>query len=227
MRPFASTLLGAVELSPLEVAQMYQTIASGGFRSPLRAIREVTTQEGRPLTRYPLAVEQVFAPEPIYLLAAAMQGVVREGTAQGLKQVPAAPTSRSRARPAPRTSSATPGSPASPATASAIVWVGYDDNRAARLSGSAAALPIWGDMMAALAPEPLALAKPERIELSGSTRRAGCAADELPRRHRGAFRAGLGAARAGAVLRRHGCRGRGRRQTVEKAKSWLERLFGR
>ena len=59
MRPFAATLLGAIELSPLEVAQMYQTIASGGFRSPLRAIREVTTQEGRPLTRYPLAVEQV------------------------------------------------------------------------------------------------------------------------------------------------------------------------
>ena len=45
-----------------------------------------------------------------------------------------------------------------------MVWVGYDDNRAARLSGSAAALPVWGDMMAALTPEPLAPAKPERIE---------------------------------------------------------------
>src|SRR6266853_988003 len=39
MQPYASTLLGAVDLSPLEVAQMYQTIASGGFRTPLRAIR--------------------------------------------------------------------------------------------------------------------------------------------------------------------------------------------
>src|SRR6266699_158760 len=54
LNPFASTLLGAAEMSPLEVAQMYQTIASGGFRTPLRAIREVTTQEGRPLKRYPI-----------------------------------------------------------------------------------------------------------------------------------------------------------------------------
>src|SRR6266511_4064849 len=84
LNPFASTLLGAAEMSPLEVAQMYQTIASGGFRTPLRAIREVTTQEGRPLKRYPLAVEQAFPPEPMYLLTAAMQGVVREGTARGL-----------------------------------------------------------------------------------------------------------------------------------------------
>src|SRR5204863_7222880 len=84
MQPFASTLLGAVDLSPLEVAQMYQTIASGGFRTPLRAIREVTTQSGTPLKRYPLAVDQVFAAEPMYLLAFAMQDVVREGTAQSL-----------------------------------------------------------------------------------------------------------------------------------------------
>src|SRR2546428_325095 len=85
LNPFASTLLGAVDLPPLEVAQLYQTIASGGFRTPLRAIREVTTQDGRPLKRYALAVEQAFAPEPMYLITAAMQGVVREGTAQSLK----------------------------------------------------------------------------------------------------------------------------------------------
>src|SRR5207249_10678940 len=85
LRPFASTLLGAAEMSPLEVAQLYQTIAAGGFRSPLRAIREVSTQEGRPLARYPLKVEQAFAPEPMMLITAALQGVVREGTAQVLK----------------------------------------------------------------------------------------------------------------------------------------------
>ena len=84
VQPFASSLLGAVDMSPLEVAQMYQTIASGGFRAPLRAIREVTTQEGTPLKRYPLAVEQAFPPEPMHLLTFALQDVVREGTAKGL-----------------------------------------------------------------------------------------------------------------------------------------------
>src|SRR5258706_8291815 len=84
MQPYASTLLGAVDLSPLEVAQMYQTIASGGFRTPLRAIRDVTTQDGRPLKRYALAAEQTFPPQPLYLITTAMQGFRREGTAQSL-----------------------------------------------------------------------------------------------------------------------------------------------
>src|SRR6185503_2887631 len=82
LRPFASTLLGAAEMTPLEVAQMYQTVASGGFRTPLRAIREVTTQMGQPLARYALKVDQAFPPEPMYLITAALQGVVRDGTAQ-------------------------------------------------------------------------------------------------------------------------------------------------
>jgi penicillin-binding protein 1B len=227
MRPFASTLLGAIELSPLEVAQMYQTIASGGFRSPLRAIREVTTQEGRPLTRYPLAVEQVFAPEPIYLLAAAMQDVVREGTAQSLsKFLP------SEIAVAGKTGTTDEQRDAWFAGFTgdrlAIVWVGYDDNRAARLSGSSAALPIWGDMMAALAPEPLALAKPEGIELvlidpqTGLRGGTSCpGATEVP------FMQGS------APQERAPCSGtmdaavETVEQTVQKAKSWLERLFGR
>ena len=177
LRPFASTLLGAVELSPLEVAQMYQTIASGGFRSPLRAIREVTTQEGRPLTRYPLAVEQVFAPEPIYLLSAAMQEVVRAGTGQGLnKFLPP------EIAPAGKTGTTDEQRDAWFAGFTgdrlAVVWVGYDDNRAARL-GSAAALPIWGDMMAALAPEPLPSPSRNASSSSRSIRRPSCAAESL------------------------------------------------
>ena len=52
--PFASSLLGAYELSPIEVAQLYQTFADSGFRTPLRAIREVVTADGKPLQRYPL-----------------------------------------------------------------------------------------------------------------------------------------------------------------------------
>ena len=36
-----SILLGALNLSPYEVTQMYQTIASGGLQIPLRTIRAV------------------------------------------------------------------------------------------------------------------------------------------------------------------------------------------
>ncbi len=227
LRPFASTLLGAVELSPLEVTQMYQTIASGGFRSPLRAIREVTTQEGRPLTRYPLAVEQVFAPEPIYLLAAAMQDVVREGTAQGLnKFLP--PETAAAGKTGTTDEQRDAWFAGFTGDRLAVVWVGYDDNRAARLSGSAAALPIWGDMMAALIPEPLALARPERVELvwidpqtglRGGTTCPGATEVPFVQGSAPAERAPCSGAMDAAV--------EAVEKGVERAKSWFDRLFRR
>ena len=215
------------ERNPPLAMVWYICATSSGFRSPLRAIREVTTQEGRPLTRYPLAVEQVFAPEPIYLLSAAMQDVVREGTAQGLNRFLAAEIGA-----AGKTGTTDEQRDAWFAGFTgdrlAVVWVGYDDNRAARLAGASAALPIWGDMMAALAPEPLALAKPEGIELvwidpqSGLRGGTSCpGASEVP------------FVQGSAPSERAPCSGamdaavEAVGQTVEKAKSWLERLFGR
>src|ERR671934_2652 len=227
LRPLASTLLGSAELSPLEVAQMYQTIAAGGFRSPLRAIREVTTPQGRPLLRYALKVEQAFPAEPIYLITAALQGVVREGTAQGLRSF----------LPAEIGAAGKTGTTDEQRDAwftgftgdhLGVVWIGYDDNRAARLLGATAALPVWGDVMAALAPQPLALPKPDAIEqvwidpqtnLRGDSQCAG--AVELP------FMQGTAprelspcASTTGAVIDAVD-------HTVQKAKSWLDRLFGR
>src|SRR5688572_14779049 len=227
LRPFASTLLGAVELSPYEVAQMYQTIASGGFRSPLREIRDVTTQEGKPLTRYPLAVEQAFAPEPIALLTYALQDVVREGTGQGMKNF-LPPEVAVAGKTGTTDEQRDAWFAGFTGDRLAVVWVGYDDNRAARLSGSAAALPVWGDLMGALAPEPLAPQKPERIELvwidpqSGLRGGTSCpGSQEVPFVQGSAPRdrapcSGTMDAAVEAVG-----------QTVEKAKGWFGRLFGR
>jgi len=227
LQPFASALLGATDLSPLEVAQMYLTIASGGWRAPLRAIREVTTQEGRPLQRYPLAVEQAFAPEPMYLLTAAMQDVVREGTAQGLKNF--LPPELAVAGKTGTTDEQRDAWFAGfTGDRLGVVWIGYDDNRAARLTGAGAALPVWGEMMAALAPEPLALAKPDRIELvwidpqTGLRGSMSCAgALELPFVQGSApeARAPCSGALDAAVEAVDA--------TVERAKSWLDRLFGK
>ena len=224
LNPFASTLLGAADLAPLEVAQMYQTIASGGFRTPLRAIREVTTQDGRPLKRYALAVEQAFAPEPMYLITAAMQGVVREGTAQSLKNWVPLETAV-----AGKTGTTTEQRDAWFAGFTGdrlgIVWIGYDDNRAARLSGAGAALPVWGEMMAALSPEPLALPKPDGIENVLIDPESGLRADfacpgavELP------FAQGSAPAERAPCASALGVAVEGVKQ---QAKSWMQRLFGR
>ncbi|HSC76549.1 MAG TPA: transglycosylase domain-containing protein, partial [Pseudomonadales bacterium] len=57
-----SLLLGAGGMSPLEVAQLYQSIPADGFTLPLRAIRDVYTADGKPLKRYGLEMEQTFDP---------------------------------------------------------------------------------------------------------------------------------------------------------------------
>ena len=227
LRPFASTLLGATEMTPMDIAQMYQTIASGGFRSPLRAIRDVTTQDGHPLQRYGLKVEQAFPPEPIVLITAALQGVVRDGTAEGLKSY-LSPEIGAAGKTGTTDEQRDAWFAGFTGDRLAVVWVGYDDNRPAKLLGATAALPVWGDIMAALSPEPLTLAAPDTIErvwidpqtnLRADSQCAG--AVELP------FIQGSApkerspcASAAGAVVDAVG-------DGVQRAKSWLERIFGR
>ncbi len=223
VRPLASALLGAVEMSPFDVAQMYQTMATGGFRTPLRSIREVTTQDGQPLKRYPLAVDQAFPAEQMFLITNAMQGVIREGTARSLATWLPAGTGV-----AGKTGTTDDQRDAWFAGFTgdrlAVVWVGYDDNRAARLSGGVAALPIWGELMAPLEPEPLAPPKPDNIELvlidpaSGLRADGGCAdAIELP------FVQGSAPAESApcaSVL------GTIVTELPKRVKSWIERLMG-
>ena len=224
LKPYAATLLGATDLSPFEVAQMYHTIATGGFRTPLKAIREVTLQDGTPLRRYPLAVEQAFPPEPMYLLATAMQDVVREGTGQGMKTW-LAPETAAAGKTGTTDEQRDAWFAGFTGDRVAVVWLGYDDNRAARLSGAASALPIWGELMASLNPEPLDLPRPDGIEnvlidpASGLRADFSCSgARELPF-VQGSAPTGRApcASEVGVAVE----------QVKEKAKGFFERLFGR
>ena len=211
-------------MSPLEVAQMYQTVASGGFRTPLRAIREVTTQDGKPLRRYPIAVEQAFPQEPMYLLAVAMQGTVREGTAQSLSNwLP--PETAVAGKTGTTDEQCDAWFAGFTGDRLGIVWIGYDDNRAARLSGAGAAMPVWGELMAGLDPEPLALQKPDGIEnvlidpQSGLRADSGCpGALELP------------FAQGSAPAERAPCAsavGVAVEQVKQQTKGWFQRWFGK
>jgi penicillin-binding protein 1B len=224
LKPFASTLLGATDMSPFEIAQMYHTIATGGFRTPLKAIREVTLQDGTPVRRYPLAVEQAFPPEPMYLLAAAMQDVVREGTGQGMKTwLP--PETAVAGKTGTTDEQRDAWFAGFTGDRVAVVWLGYDDNRAARLSGAASALPVWGELMASLNPEPLSIPKPEGVENvlidpeSGLRADAACSgARELP------FAQGSAPSAAAPCASQVGV---AVEVVKERAKTFFERLFGR
>jgi penicillin-binding protein 1B len=227
---YASTLLGAIDLSPLEVTQMYQTIASGGFRTPLRAIREVTTADGKPLNRYPLAVEPAIPAEPMYLLTVAMQGVVSEGTAQALKSV-LPPETAAAGKTGTTDSQRDAWFAGFTGDRLAVVWLGYDDNREAHLSGGAAAVPVWGDLMAALGPEPLAPAPPESIETAAIDPQTGLlgkgcpGAVDLPFVKGSAPRDSAPCAGGlGGVVE---AVGKAVEDAVKPIRGWLERLFGK
>jgi len=162
--PFASSMLGAFGLTPVEVTQLYQTFADGGFRTPLRGIRTVVTADGKPLQRYPLNVEPVAEPAPIYLLTAALQGVVREGTARALiNWLPAEMNVAGKTG----TTDDLRDSWFAGYTGDrvAVVWVGRDDNKPIGLTGSSGALTIWGEMMKNIQPAPLEPVMPEEIEM--------------------------------------------------------------
>ncbi len=164
-------LLGAASLPPIEVAQAYQTIAAGGFRAPLRAIREVLDASGRPLNRYPLAVESVVSAESAYLTQWAMRRVVTQGTATWLgKRLPAdlAVAGKTGTTNDMRDSWFAGFS----GDKVVVAWVGRDDNKPMGLSGSTGALRVWGDIMANIDAQPLDDLPPEGVVASGACGRS-------------------------------------------------------
>lgn len=159
-------LLGAVAMSPLEVAQVYQTIAAGGYRAPLRAIREVIDSSGRPLNRYPLSVEQAVDPRAAYLTTWAMQRAVTSGTAKWLGgKLPKGMTM------AGKTGTTDDMRDSWFAGFSgdkvAVVWVGRDDYQPMGLAGGTGALKVWGDFMLAIPNEPLPTVPPDGVVQAG------------------------------------------------------------
>jgi penicillin-binding protein 1B len=176
---YPSLFLGAIDLSALEVTQMYQTIASDGFHSPLHSIREVLTQDGRPLQRHGLIVRQTIAPAPAYLLKTLLTEVLVSGTAGQLSRAfrGALPLAGKTGTTDDLRDSWFVGFGGDML---ATVWVGRDDNRPAGLSGAAGAMQVWSAMMRARPPSSLDLSPPEGIEwhwvdgVSGARTEAAC-----------------------------------------------------
>ncbi|KPJ95182.1 MAG: penicillin-binding protein 1B [Gammaproteobacteria bacterium SG8_11] len=217
IKPYPSLLLGSLALAPVEVAQMYHTLAAGGFRTPLRAIRDVLTAQGQPLQRYPLSVEKVIDAESVYLLNAALRETTRRGTGQGVYRfVPPDLTVSGKTG----TSNDLRDSWFAGYTGDklGIVWVGMDDNRPAELTGSQGALKVWGEIFQTVNTDSAIDTTPSTIEMvtidteTQLLASSGCdTALQLP------FVKGT------APVEQSGCGG----GVMERSSGWLERLFKR
>ena len=115
------------------------------------------------MQRYPLNVDQVVEPAPLYLLTTAMQDVVREGTGRGLAAyLPADIEVAGKTG----TTDDFRDSWFAGFTGErlAVAWEGRDDNQPTGLTGASGAMTIWGETMAQLSPEPLILPEPDNVE---------------------------------------------------------------
>lgn len=141
-----SVLLGSLDMSPLEVAQIYTPIAANGFYSPLNSIREVSDHTGKKLKRYPLKLEQRIQTDNAYLLDFALQNVMHEGTGKSVKSRfnPNAPIAGKTGTSGDQRDSWFAGYDNNRL---AVVWLGNDDNLKLPLTGGTGALPIWADIL--------------------------------------------------------------------------------
>lgn len=161
IKPYPSLLLGSVELAPVDVSQMFQTIANGGFRVPINTIREVLDNADKPLQRYDLQVKQALDPAPVFLVDFILSEVTQSGTAKSLQQT------MEGIRLAGKTGTTNDLRDSWFAGFGddllAVVWLGYDSNSPTRFTGASGALQIWAGIMKSLHIKPLHLTPPENI----------------------------------------------------------------
>jgi penicillin-binding protein 1B len=158
-----SLLLGTVEMTPLEVVEVYTALANGGFRARLRAVHAVLDEQGRPLKSFKVQVEAAASPAAVFQLDRMLTLVTTRGTA---RDAPARLPRGTVVAGKTGTSSDTRDSWFAGFTGNyvAVVWVGYDDNRATGLTGAAGALPVWADTLAKLKPASFEPVPPELVE---------------------------------------------------------------
>lgn len=162
MRALPSLLLGAKGMAPIEVAGMYQTIASAGVYSPLRSIVDIADHQDRVLARYPVKQKTVVEKPFMHLLHYAMLEVVQEGTGKGVYQQ--LPANYLVAGKTGTTNDLRDSWFAGFAgDYLAVVWMGRDDNKSAKLTGSSGALKVWRNFFATASYQPLDFSVPPGI----------------------------------------------------------------
>ncbi|MDU1296734.1 MAG: bifunctional glycosyl transferase/transpeptidase, partial [Enterobacter hormaechei] len=161
LHPVPAMLLGALNLTPIEVAQAFQTIASGGNRAPLSALRSVIAEDGKVLYQSFPQAERAVPAQAAYLTLWTMQQVVQRGTGRQLgAKYPNLHLAGKTGTTNNNVDTWFAGIDGSTVT---ITWVGRDNNQPTKLYGASGAMSIYQRYLANQTPTPLVLTVPEDV----------------------------------------------------------------
>ncbi len=160
---FPSLLLGATPLTPLEVTQMYQTLAGDGFASPLRSIQAVVSSEGKRLQSYPYTVKQTVDPSATFITNRILQEAMRDGT--GRSAYLYIPEDFNLVGKTGTTNKLRDSWFAGySGDYLAVTWLGRDDNKPSGLTGATGALQLWTSFMRRASTQVVDLFPPENVQ---------------------------------------------------------------
>ncbi|MCP3700721.1 MAG: penicillin-binding protein 1B [Aliivibrio sp.] len=156
-----SMLLGSISLSPYQVAQMYQTLGNGGRKAPLTALKAVVNTDGVLLYENFPRSSRVVPEQATWLTLYGMKKTVSEGTARFLN------SKYSWAALAGKTGTSNDSRDSWYAGIDgrevAVTWLGRDDNKPMKLTGSSGALRVYADYLSMRPPEVFNLPWPNEV----------------------------------------------------------------
>ncbi|MEP8814065.1 bifunctional glycosyl transferase/transpeptidase [Enterobacter bugandensis] len=161
LHPVPAMILGALNLTPIEVAQAFQTIASGGNRATLSALRSVIAEDGSVLYQSFPQAERAVPAQAAYMTLWTMQQVVQRGTGRqlGAKY----PGLHLAGKTGTTNNNVDTWFAGIDGREVVITWVGRDNNQPTKLYGASGAMSIYQRYLANQSPVPLNLVAPEDI----------------------------------------------------------------
>jgi penicillin-binding protein 1B len=218
-----SLAIGSADLSPLELARAYATIANGGIRPQIRTFEDVVDGTGEAVERQPIGFERVLDAGTAYLATSLLEGVIERGTGRGVR------AGGIRGPIAGKTGTSDEERDAwfvgfSPELV-VVVWIGFDEPRSLGLPSSRVALPVWtrfvreatgGQLRGTFIP-PAEVVEVDIDPVSGALALAGC-----PRRTSEHFLRGT---EPETTCPEWASRGREPRRPGEREPTFLKRLF--
>ncbi|HAZ53762.1 MAG TPA: bifunctional glycosyl transferase/transpeptidase [Franconibacter helveticus] len=161
LHPVPAMLLGALNLTPVEVAQAFQTIASGGNRASLSVLRSVIAEDGTALFQSFPQAERAVPAQAAYLTLYTMQQVVQRGTGRALAAK--FPKLHLAGKTGTTNNNVDTWFAGIDGREVVITWVGRDNNQPTKLYGASGAMAIYQRYLSNQSPVPLELTQPEDI----------------------------------------------------------------